>query len=66
MKKVLFVAFYYNHNNESASNRLQGIAKYLPKYGWEPIIVVPKTTNPTVHINGVRVYESDYEEIPIE
>lgn len=63
MKKLLFIAFYYNHNNEIASNRLQGIAKYLPKYGWEPIIIAPKTNNPTVQLDGVRVYESDYEDM---
>ena len=29
MEKLLFIAFYYNHDNEIASKRLQGIAKYL-------------------------------------
>lgn len=32
MEKLLFTAFYYNHNNEIASKRLQEITKYLPKY----------------------------------
>lgn len=63
MKKVLFLAFFYNHNNEVASNRLQGISKYLPKYGWQPIIVAPKTSNPTVHISNIEVIETDYEDM---
>lgn len=63
MKKVLFLAFFYNHNNEVASNRLQGISKYLPKYGWQPIIVAPKTSNPTVHIGNIEVIETDYEDM---
>ena len=63
MKKVLFLAFFYNHNNEVASNRLQGIAKYLHKYDWQPIIVAPKTSNPTVKIKGVEVVETDYTDM---
>ena len=63
MKKVLFLAFFYNHTNEVASNRLQGIAKYLPEYSWEPIIVAPKTSNPTVHIGDIKVVETDYEDM---
>lgn len=63
MKNVLFIAFYYNHNNEIASKRLQGIAKYLPKYGWNPIVLVPKTDNPTVKINNIKVVETEYEDM---
>lgn len=63
MKKILFIAFYFNHNNEIASKRLQGISKYLPQYGYEPIVIVPKTSNPTVNLSGVRVIETDYEDM---
>lgn len=63
MKEILFIAFYYNHSNEIASKRLQGIAKYLPIYGFKANVIVPKTSNPTVEIEGVNVIETDYEDM---
>ena len=63
MKKILYIAFYYNHDNEIASKRLQGLAKYLPKYAFEPVVIVPKSENPTVHFEGVRVIETEYVEM---
>ena len=30
MKKVIYVAFNYNHDTGIASKRLRGVAKYLP------------------------------------
>ena len=33
--------FYFNQVNEIASKRLRALAKYLPQFGWEPIVIVP-------------------------
>ncbi|WP_407415985.1 glycosyltransferase [Methanobrevibacter sp.] len=63
MKKILFIAFYFNHSNEIASKRLQGVAKYLPEYGFEPIVIVPKTSNKTVSIDNITVIETEYEDM---
>ncbi len=41
MKKVILIAFYFNQVNEIASKRLRALAKYLPEFGWEPIVIVP-------------------------
>ena len=41
MKKVILIAFYFNQVNEIASKRLRALAKYLPQFGWEPIVIVP-------------------------
>ena len=41
MKKVILIAFYFNQINEIASKRLRALAKYLPQFGWEPIVIVP-------------------------
>lgn len=41
MKKVILIAFYFNQVNEIASKRLRALAKYLPQFGWEPIVLVP-------------------------
>ncbi len=41
MRKVILIAFYFNQVNEIASKRLRALAKYLPQFGWEPIVIVP-------------------------
>ena len=41
MSKVILIAFYFNQINEIASKRLRALAKYLPQFGWEPIVIVP-------------------------
>ena len=41
MKKVILIAFYFNQVNEIASKRLRALAKYLPQFGWESIVIVP-------------------------
>lgn len=63
MKKVLYIAFNYNHDTGIASKRLRGVAKYLPSFGWQPIVVVPRTSNETVTMDGVKVVETDYQDM---
>ena len=63
MKKIIYIAFYYNHENEIASKRLQGVAKYLPQYGYEAKVIVPKTSNKTVKLPDVEVVETEYEDM---
>ena len=63
MKKVIYIAFNYNHDTGIASKRIRGISKYLPSHGWQPIVIVPKTSNETVHLKNVRVIETDYQDI---
>ena len=41
MSKVILIAFYFNQVNEIASKRLRALAKYLPEFGWKPIVIVP-------------------------
>ncbi len=63
MKKVIYIAFNYNHDTGIASKRIRGICKYLPLFGWHPIVIVPKTSNETVHIDNVKVVETDYTDM---
>jgi hypothetical protein len=45
MKNVLIIAHLFH-----ASPRIPGLAKYLPKFGWQPIILtVPLGENPSSH-----------------
>ena len=63
MKKVIYIAFNYNHDTGIASKRLRGVSKYLPSFGWQPIVIVPRTSNETVKIDNVRVIETDYQDM---
>ncbi|WP_187151749.1 glycosyltransferase [Methanosarcina siciliae] len=39
MKKVLIVSYCYPPNPSICSSRSKGLAKYLPEFGWEPIVL---------------------------
>jgi glycosyltransferase involved in cell wall biosynthesis len=39
MKRVLIIAYHYPPRPGVASNRIGGLAKHLPDYGWESIIL---------------------------
>ncbi len=38
-RRVLMITYYFPPRPGSASLRLRGLAKYLPEYGWEPVIL---------------------------
>jgi glycosyltransferase involved in cell wall biosynthesis len=66
MKKILLIAFYFNQTNEIASKRLRGLAKYLPQFGWEPIVIVPRLDNFPIYTSenlDFKVIETDYEDM---
>lgn len=39
IKKVLIITYYFPPRPGVASLRLRGLAKYLPEFGWEPVIL---------------------------
>jgi glycosyltransferase involved in cell wall biosynthesis len=41
-KKVLLIAYYYPPLGGIGSQRSQKFARYLPDYGWTPIVVTPR------------------------
>jgi glycosyltransferase involved in cell wall biosynthesis len=63
MKKVLLIAFYFNQTNEIASKRLRALAKYLPQYGWEPIVIVPDLGNINMEGINCKVIPTPYEDM---
>ena len=63
MKKVIYIAFNFNDDNGIALKRLRGVSKYLPSFGWQPIVIVPRTSNKTAKIDNVRVVETDYQDM---
>ena len=65
MKKVILIAFYFNQVNEIASKRLRALAKHLPQFGWEPIVIVPdlgSIPNENDNLN-CRIIYTEYEDM---
>ena len=40
-KKVLIISYFFPPRPGVGSNRIKGLYKYLPIYGWDPIILTP-------------------------
>jgi len=67
MKKVLIVSFYFPPIMSAASVRTGKFAKYLPEYGWKPIVltVVPKeilTKGIPVEVDEACVHRTAYHD----
>jgi len=57
-KQVLVITYYFPPRPGVASLRLRGLAKYLPEFGWEPIILTP--TLPGDPDTRFRVIQTPY------
>ncbi|MGC9516137.1 MAG: glycosyltransferase [Methanomicrobiales archaeon] len=60
MKNVLIIAYYYHEKENIGSVRLRGLAKYLPKYGWNPVIITPQSKD---NDDNSSVIEVDYQDL---
>ena len=61
MKKALIISFHFPPSSSIGGWRPSGFAKYLPKFGWEPIVLTPRLPG---RLNGkIRVIETDYEDV---
>jgi len=47
MKKILIISYSFNRKEIIGSIRLRGLAKFLPRFGYEPIILAAKFPNIT-------------------
>ncbi|MDI6644108.1 MAG: glycosyltransferase [Methanobacteriaceae archaeon] len=43
MRNVLLIAYYFHEKENIGSVRLKGLAKNLPRFGWNPVIVTPQS-----------------------
>jgi glycosyltransferase involved in cell wall biosynthesis len=58
MRRVLIVTFFFPPNPAVASQRLKGLAKYLPEFGWEPVVLTPPLPGPPE--TSARVVQTAY------
>ncbi len=60
-KRILIISFFSSDKRAYASVRINGFAKYLPQFGWEPVILTARSPFPPD--SRFNVVESDYEDI---
>lgn len=60
MKNFLYISYQFNNPSSSAGVRCRGFAKYLPDYGWNPIILTPNIRSNSEYPD-FNVYRTDYE-----
>jgi glycosyltransferase involved in cell wall biosynthesis len=58
MRNVLIISFFFNQT--VAAVRLRGLAKYLPEFGWNPVILTVETS--TISEKKFEIYETPYED----
>src|SRR6266699_3914074 len=61
MKQVLIIAFYFPPRQEIGAIRPRGLAKYLPSFGWDPIVLTPKL--PEGQRLPVEIIETGYRDV---
>ena len=61
MRRVLLITFNYPPSPDIGAVRPRGLAKYLPRFGWEPIVLVPRLSTGSRPSAGV--IETDYRDV---
>ncbi len=61
MKKVLIINPFFNQKERIGSVRLNGLAKFLPKFGWEPHIL---TSGKKLEKPAFKTFVVEYEDQP--
>jgi len=60
MNRVLIVTYYFPPRPAVGSLRPRGLAKYLPEFGWEPVILTPRL--PEGSKSAFNIIETGYRE----
>jgi len=61
MKKVLIISYLYPPLPTIGAQRPYRLAKYLARWGWEPIVLTAKLPGPPP--DGIRVIETGYKDV---
>jgi len=54
LKRVLIITYYWPPSGGSGVQRWLKFSKYLPEYGWQPVIYTP--SNPEIPIADTSLY----------
>src|SRR5450631_376180 len=61
MRRVLIIAYHFPPRPAIGSLRPMGLAKHLPRYGWEPVVLTPRL--PDGPRPPVEIIETDYQDV---
>jgi glycosyltransferase involved in cell wall biosynthesis len=62
MKKVLIISYYFSDLRDIAAVRINGLAKFLPKFGWKPYILTAKLSYMPIPIEEFEAFEAPCED----
>jgi hypothetical protein len=60
MKNVLIITFFFNQPENIATVRLRGLVKYLPEFGWNPVVLTAETS--AIPDKTINVFPTPYED----
>lgn len=64
LKTVLILSYYFPPDPEIGGLRINGLAKYLPYFGWEPVILTKDSPeSSSLNYNIIRTSCSEYDSI---
>ena len=61
MKKVLIIAYSFPPSTSIGAQRPFGLAKHLPEYGWDPIVLTARLSGESPE--GIRMIKTDYKDV---
>jgi len=56
LHKVLIITYYFSKPEQIGSMRLRGLAKFLPEFDWEPVVITPISDTP--HDTETRIEQT--------
>ena len=60
MRNVLIISFFFNQTEDIGTVRLRGLVKYLPEFGWNPIVLTVKTS--ATPDKKIIIFETPYDD----
>jgi hypothetical protein len=61
MKKVLIITYHFPPQLAAGAQRPHKLAKYLPEFGWKPIVLTPNIFG--VLPEGIHTIATDYKDV---
>jgi hypothetical protein len=61
MKKVLIISYHYYDQKSIGAVRIHGLAKFLPKFGWEPYILTTESNSKDPSSTQAKIFDARCE-----
>lgn len=61
MRRVILLGYFFSETERVGALRIRGLANYLPRFGWEPIVITPRATQEDK--SRFNIEESPHEDV---